>query len=86
MSIGNHAVPVCNGSINVGQCVPFGALHGLNVVAGAVIAQALYGMARNLCTDTASITIATVSACTQSRPVCNHWNQWQVFSWFIAYY
>ncbi len=30
--------------------VPEGALHGLKVVAVAVVAQAMWGMARNLCT------------------------------------
>ena len=43
--------------------VPPGVLHGLKVVAVAVVAQAVWGMARNLCTDTARISIAAVSAC-----------------------
>ena len=46
-----------------GSAFPAGLLHGLKVVAVAVVAQAVWGMARNLCTDTARITIAAVSAC-----------------------
>lgn len=46
-----------------GGAFPPGALHGLKVVAVAVVAQAVWGMARNLCTDTARVTIAAVSAC-----------------------
>lgn len=40
-----------------------GALHGLKIVAVAVVAQAVWGMARNLCPDAARITIAAVCAC-----------------------
>jgi chromate transporter len=43
--------------------VPAGALHGLKVVAVAVVAQAVWGMAKNLCTGTARVTIAVFSAC-----------------------
>ena len=46
-----------------GNAFPSGALHGLKLVAVAVVAQAVWGMARNLCTDTARITIAAVSTC-----------------------
>ena len=46
-----------------GSAFPAGVLHGLKVVAVAVVAQAVWGMARKLCTDTARITIAAVSAC-----------------------
>ena len=42
---------------------PAGALHGLNVVAVAVVAQAVWGMARTLCTDTAKISIAVTTTC-----------------------
>jgi len=38
-----------------------GWLHGLKVVAVAVVAQAVWGMARNLCPDRARITLAIVS-------------------------
>jgi len=46
-----------------GSTFPAGLLHGLKLVAVAVVAQAVWGMARNLCTDTARITIAATSAC-----------------------
>ena len=46
-----------------GSTFPAGALHGLKIVAVAVVAQAVYGMARKLCTDTARIAIAVVTAC-----------------------
>ncbi len=42
---------------------PAGALHGLKVVGVAVVAQAVWGMARHLCTDTNRVTIAAASAC-----------------------
>lgn len=43
--------------------LPPGALHGLKVVAVAVVAQAVWGMARNLCTDAARITVMLIAAC-----------------------
>lgn len=46
-----------------GSTFPAGLLHGLKLVAVAVVAQAVWGMACNLCTDTARITIAATSAC-----------------------
>lgn len=46
-----------------GDAVPDGLLHGLKIVAVAVVAQAVWGMARNLCTDGTRITIALVAAC-----------------------
>lgn len=46
-----------------GTSIPPGALHGLKVVAVAVVAQAVWGMARNLCTDTPRVTIMVVAAC-----------------------
>ncbi|VTU31508.1 putative chromate transport protein [Variovorax sp. SRS16] len=46
-----------------GSAFPAGVLHGLKVVAVAVVAQAVWGMARNLCTDTTRVSIAAVSAC-----------------------
>ncbi len=45
------------------NAVPEGLLHGLKVVAVAVVAQAVWGMARNLCTDVARISITAISAC-----------------------
>jgi len=51
------------GLSNRGSAFTAGVLHGLTVVAVAVVAQAVWGMARNLCTDTARISIAAVSTC-----------------------
>lgn len=39
------------------QWIPSGALHGLKVVAVAVVAQAVWGMARNMCPDAPRITL-----------------------------
>ncbi|WP_395603443.1 chromate efflux transporter [Pseudomonas sp. B21128] len=39
------------------------ALHGLKVVAVAVVAQAVWGMARNLCTDVPRMTLMVIAAC-----------------------
>lgn len=46
-----------------GDRVPPGALHGLKVAAVAVVAQAVWGMARNLCPDTPRITIMALATC-----------------------
>ncbi|MDE2290161.1 MAG: chromate efflux transporter [Burkholderiales bacterium] len=46
-----------------GSAFPPGVLHGLKVVAVAVVAQAVWGMACKLCTDTARISIAAAAAC-----------------------
>lgn len=46
-----------------GDAVPDGLLHGLKIVAVAVVAQAVWGMARNLCTDGTRISIALIAAC-----------------------
>lgn len=46
-----------------GSLLSPGALHGLKVVAVAVVAQAVWGMARNLCTDGLRITLMLISAC-----------------------
>jgi chromate transporter len=46
-----------------GSAVPSGLLHGLKIVAVAVVAQAVWGMARNLCTDVPRVTTAAFSAC-----------------------
>ncbi len=40
-----------------------GVLHGLKVVAVAVVAQAVWGMARNLCTDAPRISLMLIAAC-----------------------
>ena len=39
------------GIASYGDAMPSGVLHGLKVVAVAVVAQAVWGMARNLCPD-----------------------------------
>lgn len=46
-----------------GSALAPGALHGLKVVAVAVVAQAVWGMARNLCTDLSRITLMAMAAC-----------------------
>lgn len=46
-----------------GDGLPDGLLHGPKIVAVAVVAQAVWGMARNLCTDGLRISIALASAC-----------------------
>lgn len=51
------------GMANWGDIVHPGLLHGLKIAAVAVVAQAVWGMARSLCTDTAGRSIAVVSAC-----------------------
>jgi hypothetical protein len=38
-------------------------VHGLKVVAVAVVAQAVWGMARNLCPDAPRITIMAAATC-----------------------
>lgn len=45
-----------------GEALPAGWLHGLTLVALAVVAQAVWGMARTLCTDAPRIAIAALSA------------------------
>ena len=44
--------------------VPAGLLHGLKIVAVAVVTQAVWGMARNLCTDAKRQTLSLMAACT----------------------
>lgn len=46
-----------------GEMIPTGALHGLKIVAVAVVAQAVWGMARNLCTDALRVTIMAAATC-----------------------
>ena len=46
-----------------GDALPPGVLHGLKVVAVAVVAQAVWGMAGKLCTDRARIGLMTLAAC-----------------------
>lgn len=45
------------------EAIPAGVLHGLKGVAVAVVAQAVWGMARNLCPDVPRITLMIAAAC-----------------------
>ena len=51
------------GLTHYAQAVPAGVLHGLKVAAVAVVAQAVWGMARTLCPDARRVTLMTVAAC-----------------------
>ena len=51
------------GMASDGNVMPLGVLQGLKVVAVAVVAQAVWGMARNLCPDTPRITIMAAVTC-----------------------
>jgi chromate transporter len=51
------------GIANYSDAISPGALHGLKVVAVAVVAQAVWGMARNLCPDVLRVTIMAIAAC-----------------------
>src|SRR3990167_9673604 len=44
------------------EAIPSGLLHGLKVVAVAVVAQAVWGMARTLCPDAPRVTLAVIAA------------------------
>jgi chromate transporter len=49
------------GVIEYGEVIGSGALHGLKVVAVAVVAQAVWGMARSLCPDAKRATLAVLA-------------------------
>ena len=51
------------GISSYGDVVPSGVLHGLKVVAVAVVAQAVWGMARNLCPDAPRATLMAAASC-----------------------
>jgi chromate transporter len=51
------------GMSSYGDTVSLEVLHGLKVVAVAVVAQAVWGMARNLCTEVRRITLMGVATC-----------------------
>jgi len=51
------------GLSNWGEALPAGIISGLKVVAVAIVAHAVWSMARNLCTDMLRIVIAITSAC-----------------------
>ena len=46
-----------------GSAISPGVLHGLKVVAVAVVAQAVWGMARHLCTDVTRVTLMAIATC-----------------------
>ena len=46
-----------------GEVLPAGTLHGLKVVAVAIVAQAVWGMARTLCPDVPRITLMVAATC-----------------------
>jgi chromate transporter len=50
------------GILEFQETIPTGVLHGLKVVAVAVVAQAVWGMARTLCPDTPRITLSVIAA------------------------
>ena len=51
------------GLSSVGNSFSAGALQGLKIVAVAVVAQAVWGMGRSLCTDATRITIMMLATC-----------------------
>ncbi len=51
------------GLVTYGDAVPAGALHGLKVVAVAVVAQAVWGMARSLCPDALRVSVMAAATC-----------------------
>jgi chromate transporter len=52
------------GVVEFGGALTGGVLHGLKVVAVAVVAQAVWGMARSLCPDAPRVTLAVLAAIT----------------------
>ncbi len=50
------------GVVALGDAMPLGLLHGLKVVAVAVVAQAVWGMARTLTPDAPRVTLAVLAA------------------------
>ncbi|PWE46958.1 chromate efflux transporter [Pseudomonas prosekii] len=51
------------GLTHYGTAVAPGALHGLKVVAVAVVAQAVWSMAKTLCADPPRVTLMAIAAC-----------------------
>lgn len=49
---------LCAMGLSAGGAIPAGAVHGLKMVAVAVVAHAVWGMARHLCTDATRAAIA----------------------------
>jgi len=50
------------GVVSFQDAIPSGVVHGLKVVAVAVVAQAVWGMARTLCPDAPRVTLAVLAA------------------------
>jgi len=50
------------GVTHYSEVIPVGVLHGLKIVAVAVVAQAVWGMARSLCPDAPRLTLALLAA------------------------
>lgn len=46
-----------------GETLPSGLLHGLKVVAVAVVAQAIWGMARTLCQGVLRVSMMVLTTC-----------------------
>jgi chromate transporter len=51
------------GLSNYGEMLPAGALQGLKIVAVAVVAQAVWGMAKSLCTGVLRVSIMAAATC-----------------------
>src|SRR5690606_33102948 len=51
------------GVSSYGDAMGSGALHGLKIVAVAVVAQAVWGMGAKLCQGAARVTIMAIAAC-----------------------
>ncbi|MFN2355730.1 MAG: chromate efflux transporter [Desulfopila sp.] len=51
------------GLSNYGEILPAGGLQGLKIVAVAVVAQAVWGMAKSLCTDVQRVSIMAGATC-----------------------
>lgn len=51
------------GISSYGDIIPLGVMHGLKIAAVAVVAQAVWGMGKNLCTDVVRVSIMALAAC-----------------------
>src|SRR3546814_9323922 len=56
-------IPFALGISTWGEAVPGGVLQGLKIAAVAVVAQAVWGMARSLCTGVVRVTIMAIVSC-----------------------
>lgn len=56
-------ISLADGIAAFGGAVPAGALHGLKIVTVAVVVQAVWGMARNACTDKTRVTVMAAATC-----------------------